>query len=388
MSDSEHRRLAGVAGQLSSLADLPTLLHPSATPHPKHAAPTDDGPTDEERSEDARRRPGRIEGLAVSSPQDEGTIPVYSTISPRSAQGLQRAAPTCGPEAAPQAAPPKPRKPVRLPTLQRMKRKGVPITAVTCYDATFARLVDDADIDVVLVGDSLGNVIQGQESTLPVTVDDILYHCRAVRRGLQRAHLVADMPFMSYHSLDVALPNAARLMAEGGAHAVKLEGGEEVAPTIARLVSCGIPVMAHIGLTPQSVHAMGGHRVQGRGHEARAALLRDALAVEAAGAYAVVLEGIPARLAEEVTAALRIPTIGIGAGVGCDGQILVLYDMLGLNPDFTPKFLKRFADLGDATRAALRRYRSEVREGHFPTEAHAYHDPKTDLEVALLQAVP
>ena len=359
MSDFEHRRLAGVAGQLSSLADLPQMPQPTRAtslrpkgrdpsgPHsPRQATDQPDGPVD-------------------------GPVAVYSVPGPSTDVGAKRQ-----------------RKPVRLPTLQRMKRDGTRISAVTCYDATFARLVDEAEIDVVLVGDSLGNVVQGQDSTLPVTLEDILYHCRAVQRGLRRAHLVADMPFMTYHSPEVALPNAARLMAEGGAHAVKLEGGVEVAETIGRLVSCGIPVMAHIGLTPQSVHAMGGHRVQGRGNEARARLLADALAVEAAGAYAVVLEGIPARLAGELTAALRIPTIGIGAGAGCDGQILVLYDMLGLNPEFTPKFLKRFGELGAATLTALRAYGDEVRDGSFPGAAHAYNDPTTELEIAPLKAIP
>ena len=264
---------------------------------------------------------------------------------------------------------------VRLPQLLRMKRKGERITAVTCYDATFARLVDDAGMDVVLVGDSLGNVIQGQDSTLPVTLDDIIYHCRAVGRGLRRAHLVADMPFMTYHRPDLALANAGRLMAEGGAEAVKLEGGVQVAAVVAELVAFGIPVMGHIGLTPQSVHAMGGHRVQGKGSAARERLMADALALQEAGCYSVVLEGIPASLAAELTAALDIPTIGIGAGAGCDGQILVLYDLLGLNPDFKPKFLKRFAELGAATLAALAAYKGEVRDGSFPAPAHCYHDP-------------
>ncbi len=263
-----------------------------------------------------------------------------------------------------------------------MKARGEPIVAVTCYDATFARLVDAADIDVVLVGDSLGNVIQGQSSTLPVTLDDVLYHTRAVARGLTRAHLVADMPFMTYYSPEVALPNAARLLAEGGAHAVKIEGGVEVAHVVARLVAAGVPVMGHVGLTPQSVHALGGHRVQGRGAEARVRILADAKALQAAGCYAIVLEGIPSRLAAEISAALTIPTIGIGAGDGCDGQILVLYDMLGLNPDFQPKFLKRFAEAGTIVTDALRSYGDEVRSHRFPTEAHAYDDP-TEREPAL-----
>ncbi len=266
---------------------------------------------------------------------------------------------------------------VRTHHLQEQKARGDKIVAVTCYDATFARLVDGAGVDVVLVGDSLGNVIQGQGSTLPVTLDDILYHTRAVARGLQRAHLVADMPFMTYWSAEVALPNAGRLLAEGGAHAVKLEGGAEVAGVVARLVAAGIPVMGHIGLTPQSVHALGGHRVQGRGATARARLLRDARALQDAGCYALVLEGIPRRLAAEISAALQIPTIGIGAGEGCDGQILVLYDMLGLNPGFNPKFLKLFANLGDEVARAVGAYRDEVRAGSFPAPEHGYEEEQT-----------
>lgn len=268
-----------------------------------------------------------------------------------------------------------PRSQVRVHHLRTMKRKGTKITAVTCYDATFARLVDQSGVDVVLVGDSLGNVVQGQGSTLPVTLDHIVYHTAAVARGLSRAQLVADLPFMTYYSAEVALPNAARLLAEGGAHAVKLEGGAEVAPIVARLVQSGIPVMGHIGLTPQSLHAMGGHRIQGRGTEARARLLADAAALQEAGCYALVLEGIPTRLATEISASLAIPTIGIGAGDGCDGQILVLYDMLGLNPDFQPKFLKRFAQLGAEVRRALAAYGEEVRAGTFPAPEHGYDDP-------------
>ncbi|MEY3011515.1 MAG: hypothetical protein RIT45_250 [Pseudomonadota bacterium] len=268
-----------------------------------------------------------------------------------------------------------PRSQVRVHHLRTMKAKGTKITAVTCYDATFARLVDSAGVDVVLVGDSLGNVVQGQTSTLPVQLDHIVYHSAAVARGLARAHLVADLPFMTYYSAEVALPNAARLLAEGGAHAVKLEGGAEVAPIVARLVQAGVPVMGHIGLTPQSVHAMGGHRVQGRGAEARARLRADALALQEAGCYAIVLEGIPTRLAADISAELTIPTIGIGAGEGCDGQILVLYDMLGLNPDFQPKFLKRFAELGAEVHSALRAYGDEVRAGTFPAPEHGYSDP-------------
>ncbi len=373
MTEIDHRPRAGVSGQLSSLADLrpapvgqPSV--PTMTSLPTGAPPA---------SGDSRASPASVDGRASAAHgQPERAAPTDGPIALYGGAG--------GP-AAPQ--PTKPRKPVRVPTLSRMKRKGTRISAVTCYDATFARLVDEAGIDVVLVGDSLGNVVQGQESTLPVTLDDVLYHTRAVRRGLLRAHLVADLPFMTYYNPAVALPNAARLMAEGGAHAVKLEGGVDAAPVISALVASGIPVMGHIGLTPQSVHAMGGHRVQGRGHAERERILRDAHAVQAAGAYAVVLEGIPSRLAAEITAELTIPTIGIGAGVGCDGQILVLYDMLGLNPGFTPKFLKRFAELGAATRDALARYADEVQAGTFPTEAHSYSDPTLERDPPL-KAVP
>jgi len=263
-----------------------------------------------------------------------------------------------------------------------MKRRGQRISAVTCYDATFARLVDTAGIEIVLVGDSLGNVIQGHDTTLPVTVDHIVYHCAAVARGLPRAHLIADMPFMSYRNADLALQNAGRMLAEGQAHAVKLEGGAEMAPTVGALVAAGIPVMGHIGLTPQSVHAMGGHRIQGRGRAARERLLDDAHALQDAGAYAIVLEGIPAALAQEITDLLEIPTIGIGAGAGCDGQILVLYDLLGLNPEFQPKFVKKFAKLGEEVVQALATFRSETQSGAFPSAAHSYSDPSAATEAA------
>ena len=303
--------------------------------------------------------------MSESTPPPDGApVAIYSAPAPAKGKTLRK---------------------VRIPHLLRMKRKGERIAAVTCYDATFARLVDDAGMDLVLVGDSLGNVIQGQESTLPVTLEDIIYHCRAVGRGLRRAHLVADMPFMTYHRPELAMANAGRLMAEGGAESVKLEGGVRVAPVVTELVNFGIPVMGHIGLTPQSVHAMGGHRIQGKGAQARERLMEDALALQEAGCYSVVLEGIPASLAAELTAALRIPTIGIGAGPRCDGQILVLYDMLGLNPDFTPKFLKRYAEVGQTTVDALGAYKAEVRAGTFPAAEHCYSDPsegKGNLTVA------
>ena len=271
------------------------------------------------------------------------------------------------------------RRPVTVPRLAKMKRDGERITMVTAYDATFARLFDEADIDVLLIGDSLGMVVQGHDSTLPVTVDEVIYHCRAVARGTQRAHIVGDMPFLSWQvSPEDALRNAGRFLSEGGAHAVKLEGGVEAAPTIARIVQAGIPVMAHVGLTPQSVHAMGGFRVQGKTEAAAARVLRDARAVAEAGAYALVLEGIPTDLARDITAAVDIPTIGIGAGPHCDGQVLVCYDLLGLTPNLRPKFVKRYAELFEEGVAAARRYRREVREGVFPSAEFAFGDVKKD----------
>ena len=262
------------------------------------------------------------------------------------------------------------RKTVR--TLQRARDEGVPITMVTAYDATFARLLDEADVDALLVGDSLGNVVQGHETTIPVTLEHIIYHAAAVARGASRAHIVADMPFLSYGaSVTDAVYNAGRLMREGSAHAVKLEGGREFAETVHRISSVGIPVMGHLGLTPQSVHAFGGFRVQGRG-DAGDRLIEDARILEEAGAYAIVLELIPAELAQRVTAALSIPTIGIGAGNATSGQVLVCYDMLGLNDGFKPKFLKRYASLADTVRDATRTYVDEVRARSFPDEAHSF----------------
>ena len=268
-------------------------------------------------------------------------------------------------------------RPVTVPRLGKMKRDGERITMVTAYDATFARLFDEAGIDVLLVGDSLGMVVQGQDSTLPVTVDEVIYHCRAVARGTRRAHIVGDMPFMSWQvSIEDALRNAGRFLSEGRAQAVKLEGGVEAAPTIERVVQAGIPVMAHVGLTPQSVHAMGGFRVQGKTEAAAARILRDAKAVADAGAYALVLEGIPTDLAREITDTLDIPTIGIGAGPHCDGQVLVCYDLLGLTPDLKPKFVKRYAEFFDEGVAAARRYGDEVRAGSFPSEEHGFGNVK------------
>lgn len=258
--------------------------------------------------------------------------------------------------------------------LQGMKQRGERITMVTAYDATFARLVEEGGADAILVGDSLGMVIQGHDDTLAVTVDDIIYHSRAVVRGAQRAHVVADMPFMSYQAdPSEAVRNAGRLLKEGHAHAVKLEGGKELAPVVERMVAAGIPVMGHLGLTPQSVHAMGGFRVQGKEAASARRILEDARALEEAGTYAVVLEGIPAELARVITSALSIPTIGIGAGVECDGQVLVIQDLLGMDLEFAPKFVKRFARLGETIPAAVRAYRDEVIDGSFPAEEHSFH---------------
>lgn len=268
-------------------------------------------------------------------------------------------------------------RPVTVPRLAKMKRDGERITMVTAYDATFARMLDEAGIDVLLVGDSLGMVVQGQDSTLPVTVDEVVYHCRAVARGTRRAHIVGDMPFLSWQlSPEEALRNAARFLAEGGAQAVKLEGGVDAAPTIERIVHAGIPVMAHVGLTPQSVHAMGGFRVQGRTEAKAERVLQDAKAVAEAGAYALVLEGIPTDLAQRITDAVDIPTIGIGAGPHCDGQVLVCYDLLGLTPELKPKFVKRYAEFyADGVEAASR-YRDEVRAGTFPSEEFSFGNVK------------
>ena len=266
---------------------------------------------------------------------------------------------------------------VTVPRLRKMKREGTRITMVTAYDATFARLFDDAGMDILLVGDSLGMVVQGQDSTLPVTVDEVIYHCRAVVRGTRRAHVVGDMPFLSWQvSPEQALTNAGRFLSEGGAQAVKLEGGVDAAPTIERIVHAGIPVMAHVGLTPQSVHAMGGFRVQGKTEEAAERVLADAKAVAEAGAYSLVLEGIPTDLAKRITDEVDIPTIGIGAGPHCDGQVLVCYDLLGLTPELKPKFVKRYAEFFEEGVAAARRYRDEVRAGVFPSEEYSFGNVK------------
>jgi 3-methyl-2-oxobutanoate hydroxymethyltransferase len=257
-------------------------------------------------------------------------------------------------------------------SLQRRKGKAEAFSMLTAYDHTFSRIFDEAGIDVLLVGDSVGNTVQGEESTLPVTLDEMVYHCRMVARGARRALVIGDMPFGSYQvSPEEAVRNAIRLVKDGGVAAVKLEGGEHMQETISRIVRAEIPVMGHVGLTPQAIHRMGGYRVQGRGDSAREQVIADAVAVEAAGAFAVVLEGVPADLAQEITARLAIPTIGIGAGVDCDGQVLVLHDLLGLT-DWTPSFAKTYANLGALASQAARAYADDVAQRKFPGDEHSF----------------
>lgn len=261
---------------------------------------------------------------------------------------------------------------VSVPDLREFKRQGRRVTMLTCYDALFARLLDGA-VDVLLVGDSLHQVLGGHPTTLGATLDEMIYHGGAVVRGARRSLVFVDLPFLTYQvSVTEAVRNAGRVLQETGADGVKLEGGTVMAETIAAIVQAGIPVMGHVGLTPQSVHQLGGYRVQGRGKAAGARLLADARAVERAGACAVVLELVPASLSARVSRQLAIPTIGIGAGPGCDGQVLVLHDMLGLNEGFAPKFLKHYADLAGEVRRAAESYSREVRAGRFPTRAHSF----------------
>lgn len=250
------------------------------------------------------------------------------------------------------------------------KRK---ITMLTAYDYSMAKMVDEAGVDAILIGDSLGMVFQGNESTLPVTVDDIIYHTKAVSRGTKRALIVSDMPFMSYHvSIEDAVRNAGRLVKEGGAHAVKLEGGTKYAAVIEAIVNAQIPVMGHIGLTPQSVNAFGGFKVQGKDEAAARQIIEDAKAIEKAGVFAITLEGIPAKLAKLVTEAVKVPTIGIGAGRDCDGQVLVINDMLGMFSDFVPKFVKQYSKLNVDINTALKTYIKEVANGEFPADEHTF----------------
>lgn len=262
---------------------------------------------------------------------------------------------------------------VTVPGIRAMKGAGTRIVAVTAYDFTMARLVDQAGVDVVLVGDSLGMVVQGLESTLPVTLDEMCYHGRAVARAGLRAHLVGDMPFMSYQTSTArAVASAGRLIKEGAFESVKLEGGEEIAERVFHIARQGIPVMGHVGMQPQSVHAYGGFKVQGRSPEAAAKIVASAKALESAGVYAIVVEAVPAEVAAQVTSAIGVPTIGIGAGIQCDGQVLVCTDLLGMSQGHQPKFAKRYAELGNEVTDAVRRYAAEVRAGVFPTTEHAY----------------
>lgn len=264
-------------------------------------------------------------------------------------------------------------------TLQAQKDNHDKITMLTAYDYSTAKLMDEAGINMLLVGDSLGMVMLGYEDTLPVTMEDMIHHTRAVSRGAKNAFVVGDMPFMSYQtSIYDAVYNAGRLMKEGRCHAVKLEGGMSVCPQIQAIVEAGIPVVGHIGLTPQSVNALGGFKVQGKSEEAARKLIEEAKAVEAAGAFSIVLECVPAKLAELITASLRIPTLGIGAGVHCDGQILIYQDMLALFSDFTPKFAKQFANVGALMKQAFADYIKETKEGAFPGPEHGF---KIDDEV-------
>ncbi|HEU0031497.1 MAG TPA: 3-methyl-2-oxobutanoate hydroxymethyltransferase [Kofleriaceae bacterium] len=262
---------------------------------------------------------------------------------------------------------------VTIHTLRQMKERGEKIAMLTAYDATFARLLDEAGADVLLVGDSLGMVVQGHETTLPVTLEEIAYHCRAVVRGARRAHVVGDMPFMSYQaSYEQGVTNAGKLMKEGACHSVKLEGGAVHAELVHRLVAAGIPVMGHIGLTPQSYHQLGGFKVQGRDVGGRERLLSDARTLEDAGAYALVLEAIPADIAREITETISIPTIGIGAGAKCDGQVLVSYDALGMDESFKPRFVRRYETLGAKIKTAIESYVADVRAGTFPSDAESF----------------
>ena len=262
---------------------------------------------------------------------------------------------------------------VTIRDLREMKRRGEKIPMITAYDYTAAQLVERAGIPLILVGDSLGQVMLGYDSTVPVSMDDMVHHVKAAVRGTERAHVVGDMPFLSYHAADSdAVRNAGRLLKEGGAQSVKLEGGQERAETVSRLALSGIPVMGHIGLTPQAVNQLGGYRVQGKSLKDAVRLMEDARALEEAGAYALVLECVPAPLARMISERVEIPTIGIGAGAGCDGQVQVFHDLLGLYSDFKPKHARRYADLGETIIGATSDYMRDVQSGAFPTDAESY----------------
>lgn len=262
---------------------------------------------------------------------------------------------------------------VTTKSLSLLKKKGIKIAALTAYDFITAKLLDDAGIDIILVGDSLSNVFQGNETTLPVTMDEMIYHTKSVTKGVNRAMVVVDMPFMSYQlSVDEGFRNAGRIMKETSASAVKLEGGERVAETIRKITEAGIPVMGHVGLTPQSIHQFGSYRERGRTKEEADEILNDAKAIEQAGAFSLVLEKIPANLAKKITASASIPTIGIGAGVHCDGQILVTPDMLGLNLEFHPRFVRHYSMLADVMTASFKNYIDDIRNKKFPSDEESY----------------
>lgn len=265
-------------------------------------------------------------------------------------------------------------------TFQKAKDNGEKLAMLTAYDYSMAKIIDESGVNGILIGDSLGMVIKGDEDTLGVTVDDIIYHTKAVRKGAKNALIVADMPFLSYHvSVEDAVLNAGRLMKEGGANAVKLEGGANIADKIKAIVDAQIPVMGHLGLTPQSINAFGGFRVQGKSEEAAKKLIADAKKIEEAGAFSITLEGIPAKVAELITKSVSIPTIGIGAGKECDGQILVYQDMLGMFSDFVPKFVKQYANIGQVMKEAIGSYVKEVQDGSFPEEKHTYKIDESEL---------
>lgn len=260
-----------------------------------------------------------------------------------------------------------------VPKLQQIYREGQKITMLTAYDYTFAQLIDEAGIDMVLVGDSLGMVVQGHANTLPVTIDDLIYHTRCVARGVSHAHIMADMPFLSYQvSHEEAVMNAG-LLIKAGAESVKIEGGEEMGDLVWYMNKIGIPVMAHVGLKPQSIHTMGGYKVQGKARKDAEMILNDAKVLEEAGAFSLLLEGMPIEVAQKITEEVKIPTIGIGSGPHCSGQVLVIYDLLGANPSFKPRFVKAYADLHGTVQQAVAEFIREVREGEFPSEIHGVH---------------
>lgn len=269
---------------------------------------------------------------------------------------------------------------ITVDKLRVMKRKGDRITALTAYDYPFARLVDDAGVDIILVGDSLGMVFRGEENTLRVTIDEMAYHTKAVHNGVKRAFLVSDMPFLSCHlGVEKTIENAGRLISEG-AEAVKIEGTTGAIENVERLIAAGIPVMGHIGLTPQSIHNLGGFKIQGRRHDTANKIIEDAMALAGAGVFAIVLECVPAGLAHSITQKLKIPTIGIGAGPDCDGQILVTNDILGMPAQFTPKFVKKYADLSGVIHEAITNFVDETKTSRFPDEEHSYISPQRPLK--------